>query len=149
MIATATIDSILKQKSGPLWSVSPDTTVFDTIQLMADKNIGAVLVKAGEKLVGIMSERDYTRKVAIKGKSSKETRVKEIISTPVVTVTPNHTVEECMRLMTENRIRHLPVLEGEKTIGVISIGDLVNWVISAQSVAIKQMENYIAGNYYC
>jgi CBS domain-containing protein len=116
---------------------------------MADKNIGAVLVKAGEKLVGIMSERDYTRKVAIKGKSSKETRVKEIISTPVVTVTPNHTVEECMRLMTENRIRHLPVLESEQVIGVISIGDLVNWVISAQSVAIKQMENYIAGNYYC
>jgi CBS domain-containing protein len=149
MIATATIDSILKQKTSPLWSVSPDTTVFETIQLMADKNIGAVLVKAGEKLVGIMSERDYTRKVAIKGKSSKETRVKEIISTPVVTVTPNHTVEECMRLMTENRIRHLPVLESEQVIGVISIGDLVNWVISAQSVAIKQMENYIAGNYYC
>jgi len=149
MIATATIDSILKQKSSPLWSVSPDTTVFETIQLMADKNIGAVLVKAGEKLVGIMSERDYTRKVAIKGKSSKETRVKEIISTPVLTVTPNHTVEECMRLMTENRIRHLPVLDGEKVVGVVSIGDLVNWVISAQSVAIKQMENYIAGNYYC
>jgi len=149
MIATATIDSILKQKKSPLWSVSPDTTVFETIQLMADKNIGAVLVKAGEKLVGIMSERDYTRKVAIKGKSSKETRVKEIISTPVLTVTPNHTVEECMRLMTENRIRHLPVLDGEKVVGVVSIGDLVNWVISAQSVAIKQMENYIAGNYYC
>ncbi|MBI2946182.1 MAG: CBS domain-containing protein [Verrucomicrobia bacterium] len=149
MIATATIDSILKQKNSPLWSVSPDTTVFETIQLMADKNIGAVLVKAGEKLVGIMSERDYTRKVAIKGKSSKETRVKEIISTPVLTVTPNHTVEECMRLMTENRIRHLPVLDGEKVVGVVSIGDLVNWVISAQSVAIKQMENYIAGNYYC
>lgn len=149
MIATATIDSILKQKSGPLWSVSPETTVFETIKLMAEKNIGAVLVKSGEKLVGIVSERDYTRKVAIKGKSSKETPVREIVSTPVLTVTPNHTVEECMRLMTENRVRHLPVIEAEKVIGVVSIGDLVNWVISAQSVAIKQMENYIAGNYYC
>lgn len=149
MIATATIDSILKQKTASLWSVSPDTTVFETIQLMADKNIGAVLVKSGEKLIGIVSERDYTRKIAIKGKSSKETPVREIISTPAITVTPNHTVEECMRLMTEHRIRHLPVLEADKVIGVVSIGDLVNWVISAQSVAIKQMENYIAGNYYC
>ena len=148
MIATATIDSILKQKTGSLWSVPPNTTVFETIQLMADKNIGAVLVRAGEKLVGIVSERDYTRKVAIKGKSSKETPVGDIVSTPVITVTLNHTVEECMRLMTENRIRHLPVLEGDRVVGVISIGDLVNWVISAQSVAIKQMENYIAGNYH-
>ena len=149
MIATATIDSILKQKSSPLWSVSPETTVFETIQLMAEKNIGAVLVKAGEKLVGIVSERDYTRKVALRGRSSKEMPVREIVSTPVITVGLNHTVEECMRLMTEHRIRHLPVLEGDRVAGVISIGDLVNWVISAQSMAIKQMENYIAGNYYC
>ncbi|MBI4664721.1 MAG: CBS domain-containing protein [Verrucomicrobia bacterium] len=149
MIATATIDAILKQKPTQLWSVTPETIVFEAIKLMADKNIGAVLVKSGEKLVGILSERDYTRKVAIKGKSSKETSVREIITTPVITVTPTHTVEDCMRLMTEHRIRHLPVLDGETVVGVVSIGDLVNWVISAQSVAIKQMENYIAGNYYC
>lgn len=149
MITTATIDSILKQKTAALWSVSPETTVFETIHLMAERNIGAVLVKSGDRLVGIVSERDYTRKVALKGKSSKETPVREIISTPVITATPSHTVEDCMRLMTEHRVRHLPVLEGEKIVGVVSIGDLVNWVISAQSVAIKQMENYIAGNYYC
>ena len=149
MITTATIDSILKQKAGDLWAVTPETTVYDAIRLMAEKNIGAVLVKSDDKLVGVLTERDYTRKVALKGKSSKETLVREIISTPVITATPSHTVEDCMRMMTENRIRHLPVLAGQELIGVVSIGDLVNWVISAQSVAIKQMENYIAGNYYC
>lgn len=149
MITTATIDSILKQKSAEVWSVTPDTTVYDAIRLLAEKNIGAVLVKSEDKLVGILSERDYTRKVALKGKSSKETLVREIISTPVITATPSHTVEDCMRLMTEHRIRHLPVVAEEKVVGVVSIGDLVNWVISAQSVAIQQMENYIAGNYYC
>ena len=149
MITTTTIDSILKQKAADLWAVTPETTVYDAIRLMAEKNIGAVLVKSDEKLVGVLTERDYTRKVALKGKSSKETLVREIISTPVITATPSHTVEDCMRMMTENRTRHLPVLAGEKVVGVVSIGDLVNWVISAQSVAIKQMENYIAGNYYC
>ena len=149
MITTATIDSILKQKAAGLWAVTPETTVYDAISLMSEKNIGAVLVKSDDKLVGVLTERDYTRKVALKGKSSKDTLVREIISTPVITATPSHTVEDCMRMMTENRIRHLPVLAGQELIGVVSIGDLVNWVISAQSVAIKQMENYIAGNYYC
>ncbi|MCF7765930.1 MAG: CBS domain-containing protein [Verrucomicrobia bacterium] len=148
MMISGTIDSILKAKVSPLWSVSPETTVFDAITLMAEKNIGSLLVTADDKLIGIVSERDYTRKVALKGKSSKTIAVREIVSTPVVTVGPGHTVEECLRLMTERRVRHLPVLEGDKILGVVSIGDLVNWVISAQNVALEQMENYIAGNYY-
>lgn len=148
MMITGTIDSILKNKASEFWSVAPDTTVFDAITLMAAKDIGSLLVMSDEKLVGIVSERDYTRKVALKGKSSKGIVVREIISSPVITVSPGHTVEECLRLMTEQRVRHLPVLDGEKILGVVSIGDLVNWVISAQNVAIEQMENYIAGNYY-
>jgi CBS domain-containing protein len=142
-----TIDLILSQKGTRIWSVPPDATVFDAISLMAHKNIGALLVMNGEQLVGIVSERDYTRKIALKGKSSKQTAVREIISSPVISVGPDHTVEECMRLMTEHRVRHLPVLEGDKVTGVVSIGDLVNWTISAQHVALNQMEDYITGKY--
>lgn len=149
MVITGTLDSVLKHKPTQIWSISPDRTVFEAIQAMAEKNIGALLVTDSGKLVGVVSERDYTRKVALKGRSSKETAVREIISTPVVTATPSHTVEESLRLMTDHRVRHLPVLDGDRIMGVVSIGDLVNWVISAQDVAIKQMENYIAGNYYC
>lgn len=148
MTISGTIAAVLKQKPTVLWSVSPDKTVFEAIQMMAEKNIGALLVTEGNKLLGLISERDYTRKVALKGKSSKGTAVREIISPPV-TATPDHTVEECLRMMTDHRVRHLPIVEGDNVLGVVSIGDLVNWVISAQDVAIKQMENYIAGNYYC
>lgn len=144
---TGTIDEILQHKSANLWTIAADATVFDAIHLMADKNIGALLVMTGDRLVGIISERDYTRKVALKGKSSRETQVREIISTPVISVTPDHTVEECMRLMTENRVRHLPVLESDRVVGVVSIGDLVNWIISRQSVTITQLESYISGQY--
>jgi CBS domain-containing protein len=114
---------------------------------MADKNIGAVLVMDGERLVGLVTERDYTRKVALKGKASRETKVREIVSEPTLSVAPTRTVEECMRLMTTYRVRHLPVLVETKVIGIVSIGDLVNWIISAQSETICQLENYIAGSY--
>lgn len=140
------INEILAGKPAQVWNVSPDATVFEAIEIMANKNIGALPVMAGEKLVGVLSERDYTRKVALKGKSSKETKVHEIIGPPV-TATPSHTVEECMKLMTTHRVRHLPVLDGERVVGLISIGDLVNWIISAQSVTIHQLESYITGHY--
>jgi CBS domain-containing protein len=145
MNALGKICEILNQKGGSVWSISPDATVFEAITMMADKNIGALLVTDQGKLVGILSERDYTRKVALKGKSSKETAVKEILSGNVVRVSPSHTVEECMRLMTNHRVRHLPVLEGDKIVGVISIGDLVNWIISAQTTTIHQLQTYISG----
>src|SRR5687767_7130286 len=142
-----TIDEILHQKRGDLFTISPDATVFDAIELMAEKNIGALLVMSGDRLVGVVSERDYTRKVALKGKSSRDTRVQEIVTTPVIAVSPSHTVEQCMRLMTENRVRHLPVLERDELVGIVSIGDLVNWIISTQSVTITQLESYISGQY--
>ena len=112
---------------------------------MAEKNIGSLLVMSGGKLAGVFTERDYSRKIALQGKSSKDTRVREIVSSQVVSVTPHHSIEDCMKLMTENRVRHLPVMEGEKVVGLVSIGDLVNWIISAQNAAIAQMEQYIAG----
>ena len=145
MNAMGTINEILGNKGANVWSVSPDITVFDAIQLMADKNIGALLVTEHDKLVGIISERDYTRKVALKGKSSKQTAVREILSGKVISATPGYTVEECMRLMTTHHIRHLPVIENDRIVGIVSIGDLVNWIISAQHVTINQLQTYIAG----
>jgi len=145
MTPVGTIREILGHKGAATWTVSPDVTVFDAIQLMADKNIGALLVTKDDKLVGIISERDYTRKVVLKGRASKDTPVRDILSGHVIHVTPEHSVEECLRLMTEHRVRHLPVLEGEKIAGVISIGDLVNWIISAQSSTIHQLQTYITG----
>jgi CBS domain-containing protein len=145
MIPTGSIHEILDHKGNAVWTVSPDTTVFEAIQLMSEKNVGALLVTEQDKLIGIVSERDYTRKVALKGRTSKDLHVRDIISEKVVSVTPQNTVEECMRLMTENRVRHLPVLDGEKIIGVVSIGDLVNWIISTQSTTIRQLETYISG----
>ena len=140
------ISSLLHEKSSVLWSVTPDTTVFDAIKLMAEKNIGALPVLAAGRLVGIFTERDYTRKVALLGKNSRETRVREIIARELVTVSPRDSVEDCMRLMTENRVRHLPVIEaGTQLVGIVSIGDLVNWIISTQNAAIEQLEQYIAG----
>jgi CBS domain-containing protein len=145
MIPAGTINEILSQKGTVVWTVPPDAMVFEAIQMMADKNVGALLVTEKGKLIGIISERDYTRKVALKGKSSKELSVREILSPKVVHATPGHSVEECMRMMTENRVRHLPVLDGEKIAGVVSIGDLVNWIISSQTTTIRQLETYISG----
>jgi CBS domain-containing protein len=145
MIPTGAINEILDHKGGQVWTIAPDATVFEAIQMMSEKNIGALLVTEREKLIGVISERDYTRKVALKGKTSKELKVREILSDHVLSVTPRHTIEECMRLMTENRVRHLPVLDAEKITGVVSIGDLVNWIISAQSTTIRQLETYISG----
>lgn len=145
MTHAGNIRDILSYKGGSVWSISPNSTVFQAIQLMAEKNIGALLVTESGKLIGIVSERDYTRKVALKGRSSKETSVRDILSGNLIQVTPDHTVEECLRLMTEHRVRHLPVLDGDKILGVISIGDLVNSIISAQHSTINQLETYITG----
>lgn len=145
MTPTGTINEILTNKGPAVWTISPEATVFEAIQLMADKNVGALLVVEKEKLAGLISERDYTRKVALRGKSSKELKVREILSDRVVHVTPHHSIEDCMRLMTENRVRHLPVLEGDTIKGVVSIGDLVNWIISAQTSTIRQLQTYISG----
>ena len=145
MIPTGSISEILEHKGNAVWTVSPDSTVFEAIQMMSEKNVGALLVTERGRLIGIVSERDYTRKVALKGKTSKDLQVRDIISDKVLSVTPQHTIEECMRLMTENRVRHLPVLDGDALSGVVSIGDLVNWIISAQSTTILQLETYITG----
>lgn len=145
MTPVGTIREILGHKGAATWTISPDATVFDAIQLMAEKNIGALLVTKDDKLLGIVSERDYTRKVILMGRSSKGTPVRAILSGGVINVTPEHTVDECLRLMTVHRVRHLPVLDGEKIAGVVSIGDLVNWIISAQSSTIHQLETYITG----
>jgi CBS domain-containing protein len=141
------IAGVLSQKTGEIYSIAPDATVFKAIEMMADKNIGALLVMKGEKLVGIFSERDYTRKVFLRGKSSKETRVEEIMSKEVFTIDPRDGVDKCLALMTDKHIRHLPVVDNDKVVGIVSIGDLVKNVISCQSAAIAHLENYIAGGY--
>jgi CBS domain-containing protein len=143
-----TVRDILREKGYDIWSVSADATVYEALQVMADKNIGAVLVLEEGRLVGILSERDYARKVILKGRSSLKTPVREIMTDQVFYVRPEQTVEECMALMTEKRIRHLPVLEDGRLVGVISIGDVVKAVVSEQQVTIQQYENYILGRGY-
>jgi len=146
MTSPIPVSSLLHDKSPAVWSVPPSATVFEAIKLMAAQNIGALPVLEEGRLVGIFTERDYTRKVALHGKSSKETQVREIIAAEVVSVTPEHSVADCMRMMTEHRVRHLPVLQNSELVGIISIGDLVNWTISTQEATIAQMEQYISGS---
>ena len=142
-----TIAMGLKEKGQNIWSLGPEALVYEAIEMMANRHVGALLVISDGKLVGIISERDYARKVILQERSSKQTQVKEIMTSSVVVVRPDQTVEDCMRLMTENRIRHLPVVENEEVLGVVSIGDLVKWVVSAQAETIHQLQHYIAGSY--
>jgi CBS domain-containing protein len=141
----ASVGQLLRSKGNAVWSVTPDTTVYDAIKLMAQKEVGALLVLEGDKLMGIISERDYARKVILRGRSSKDTPVRDIMTERVLYVRPEQTIEECMALMTAKRVRHLPVCEDDHVIGVVSIGDLVKSVISQQEYLIQQLENYIAG----
>jgi CBS domain-containing protein len=141
-----TVGHVMREKGNSIWSVSPDAIVYDALTLMAEKNLGAVLVMDGGKIAGVFSERDYARKVVLKGKSSRETPVREIMTKEVLYVRPSHSIEDCMALMTEKRARHLPVMEGEQLMGVISIGDVVKAIISEHQFVIKQLENYIAGS---
>jgi len=141
------VERILRQKGSEVHSISPDATVYEALEMLEEKNVGALLVMAGDELVGLLSERDYVRKVKLKGHSSTDLKVTEIMSTPVVTVPATATVDECMRCMTNKRCRHLPVLGEGKVLGVVSIGDLVNWIMTVQDVTIHQLEDYICGKY--
>ena len=130
------------KKTAAVWSIGPNATVIDAIRLMDEKNVGALPVVDNGKLVGIVSERDYTRKVFLKGRSSDQTPVREIMTGELVTVSPRDGVTECMRIITEKRVRHLPVLEGADLVGILSIGDLLNWLVSAQKATIDNLERY-------
>lgn len=140
-----TVKQLLESKGHDVWSVSPDTSVLEAIKKMADKRIGALLVLDRGKPVGIVSERDYARKVILQGRSSQETPVKDVMTTRVVCARPDLNVEECMAIMTDKRIRHLPVMEGDEVLGMISIGDLVKAIIAEQQFIINQLERYITG----
>jgi CBS domain-containing protein len=142
-----TLDSLLGFKGRQVWSIAPTATVYEAIALMSERGVGALLVISEGRLEGIVSERDYARKVILKDRSSKDTPVWEIMTDGVLTASPNDTVEEAMRLMTERRIRHLPVVDGQRVVGIVSIGDLVNWTISAHEETIVQLQGYIEGRY--
>lgn len=140
-----TVQQVLEGKSQKLLSISPEAMVFDALKLMAEREVGALVVLEDEKLVGIFSERDYARKIILHGKSSRDTKVRDIMTSRVVCVRPRQVVEECMALMTEKRVRHLPVLDDKHVIGVISIGDVVKEMLSEQRFIIEQLEHYIMG----
>ena len=141
------VRNVLSHKGHEVASISPEASVYDAIALMAEKGIGALLVTSHGKLVGILSERDYARKVVLKGRHTRDTSVSEIMSNPVLTVRPDETIEECMKIVTENRIRHLPVMEDDRIVGIVSIGDLVKWIVTEQQKTIKELQSYITGRY--
>ncbi len=140
-----TVRDLLRVKGSAVWTIAPDATVYDALTLMAERDIGALLVMEGSSLVGILSERDYARKIVLHGKTSRETPVRDIMTDRVLCVHPDQTVEDCMALMTNKRVRHLPVLEDQRVLGLISIGDAVKSIISEQEFVIAQLENYITG----
>ncbi len=148
MKVTDTVDQVLKHKSfNKILPVAPEQTVHEALALMAEYDVGALMVMSGEKLVGIFSERDYARRGILQGHQSKATKVREIMTSPVVSVTAQQTVDECMNLMTNGHFRHLPVIENDRVVGIVSIGDMVKWIISGQEHAIQALEGYITGAY--
>ncbi len=142
-----TVETLLKSKGTDIWSIAPQATVYEALQKMKEKDAGALLVVEATKMVGIFTERDYARKLVLQGKFSRETAVSELMTQDLLTVTPMNTVQDCMVMMTAERVRHLPVLDGEQLMGIVTIGDVVKQVISEQASAIKQLEQYIAGGY--
>jgi CBS domain-containing protein len=140
------VSAILKQKGARVWSIGAEATVYEALEKMSDEGIGALLVMEGGAVVGLLSERDYARKIILKGRSSKETKVQEIMISPPLTISPGCSVDEAMRMMTEYRVRHLPVVDDAGTVlGIVSIGDLVKWIITSHEKTIEQLESYISG----
>lgn len=148
METSRTVQQVLQKKGGRAWTIAPGASVFEALQLMAEKNVGALVVTEGAEVVGVFSERDYARKIILVGKSSKETSVADIMTTLVISVSPRQTLDECMKLMTEERVRHLPVLDDGELVGVVSIGDAVKEIITEQAHIIEQLQNYVSGGSY-
>ena len=147
MEITTPVGSILDGKGRQLWSIDATSTVYEAISLMAEKNVGALPVMKDSRLLGMISERDYTRKVILQGRVSRETRVADIMTKDVITVTGSDSVQDCLEIMTKNHVRHLPVMDGDTLAGLVSIGDLVNWIIRAQSNAIEDLHRFVTGSY--
>lgn len=141
------VRSVLRKKSPVVWSISPEATVYEALHLMSEKHIGCLLVLSGGHLTGIVTERDYARKVVLMGRASQQTRVRDIMTKPVLFIREEDTLDDAMRLMTSRRLRHLPVLNGDDVVGVLSIGDLVSWLLEAQQRTIRQLQGYIDGSY--